>query len=115
MLCERLSGILMSKHSVDQAAYRKGFSVQDHIFVITQVIEKSREFNLPLWCVLIDYQKAFDSVEHPMLWRALSDLGVPSGYIALLQSLYSDQCAYVQTTVPSRLFSFKRGVLQGDP
>ena len=33
MLCERLSSILMPLQAADQAAYRKGFSTDDHTFV----------------------------------------------------------------------------------
>ena len=105
----------MPQQAVDQAAYRKHFSVDDHIFVVTQLIEKSREFNQLVWFVLIGYEKAFDSVEHPMLWRTLEDLHVPANYIVLLKRLYHKQEAYVQSGVASRSFYIRRGVRQGDP
>ena len=73
MFCKRLSSILMPLQAVDQAAYRKTFSTDDHTFVVTQLVEKAQEFNLPIWFVLIDYSKAFDSVEHTMLWKVLKD------------------------------------------
>ena len=115
MLCERFSRILLPHQAVDQAAYRKHFSGNDHLFVVTQLIEKSREFNIPLWFVLIDYEKAFDTVERTMLWKFLSDQGLPNGYITLLQRLYSNQFSYVKTSVSSGLFPVLRGVRQGDP
>jgi len=115
MFCERLSLYLMPLQSVDQAAYRATFSTCDHLFVVTQLIEKTREFNLLAWFVLIDYAKAFDTVEHAMLWRVLREQQLPESYIALLRRLYEEQRAYVKTSVSSRWFRIGRGVKQGDP
>ena len=64
---------------------------------------------------MVDFEKAFDIVEHPSLWDVLKQQGVPIHYINLLNVLLSNQEAYVQTSVQSRTFSFGRGVKQGDP
>ena len=61
------------------------------------------------------FEKAFDTVDHPTLWKVLQEQGVPNHYIALLQSLYQGQIAYVKADVKSRSFSISRGVKQGDP
>jgi len=106
---------VMSCQSVDQAAYRKGFSTEDHLFTVSMLIQSSREFNLPLWCGLVDFEKAFDTVEHSALWHVLEQQKVPKRYIALLRSLYDGQVASVQTSVRSRTFAMTRGVKQGDP
>ena len=105
----------MMHQSVDQAAYRKGFSTDDHLLTVSTLIEKSYEFNHPLWIALVDFEKAFDTVDHPTLWKVLQEQGVPNHYIALLQSLYQGQIAYVKADVKSRSFSISRGVKQGDP
>ena len=82
---------------------------------MTLLYEGAREFNLKLWLVLVDFEKAFDSVEHPSLWTALAQYDIPGSYIALLQSLYAAQIAKVFTDVESRSFPIARGVKQGDP
>ena len=64
---------------------------------------------------MVDFEKAFDTVEHQSLWRVLAEQGVPSDYIALLQLLYSKQSAVVQASARSRPFCILRGVKQGDP
>ena len=115
MLCNRLQDYLIPRQSVDQAAYRKGFSTEDHLLTVTLLIERSREFNFPLWLGLVDFEKAFDTVEHEILWNTLVQQGVPSHYIALLKQLYTDQVAVVQTDIRSRTFNISRGVRQGDP
>ena len=79
------------------------------------LIERSREFNFPLWLGMVDFEKAFDTVEHHILWNTLEQQGVPSHYVALLEVMYTDQEAVVQTDVRSRVFNICRGVRQGDP
>ena len=115
MVGDRLCSILMPLQAVDQAAYRKTFSTDDHTFVVTQVVEKSLEYNLPIWLVLIDYTKAFDTVELTMLWKVLADQGVHPDFILLLQRLYTGAQAYVRTDVSSQSFPICRGVRQCDP
>ena len=115
MFCKRMVDLVMRHQSVDQAAYRKGFSAEDQVFTVTQLIEKSWEFSCPLWLGLVNFEKAFDTVEHPALWDVLQRQGVPLHYISLLRSLYKDQSAEVQGRSCSRSFSITRGVKQGDP
>ena len=104
----------MPHQSVDQAAYRKGFSTVDHLLTVSMLIEKSWEYKCPLWMALVDFEKAFDTVDHDALWRVLVDQGVPLQYISLLKSLYDGQVAFVRAGANSRLFSINRGVKQGD-
>ena len=47
------------------------------------------KWNQPLWVALwvaaLDFKKAFDSVEHDALWKALEEQEVPETYINLLK------------------------------
>jgi len=115
MLCNRITGTIMSNQSVDQAAYRKGFSTEDHLLSTALLIEGSLEFNEELWLALVDFEKAFDSVDHDALWSVLKTQAVDSKYIAVLRKLYYGQTARVRTDVHSRSFSMTCGVKQGDP
>ena len=115
MLCKRLLRYIMPAQGVEQAAYRKGFSTEDHLLTITQLIEKSREHNFPVWIALVDFEKAFDTVEHGSLWTVLQSQGVPDHYISLLEKLYTGLVATVSAGVRSRPFPVLRGVKQGDP
>jgi hypothetical protein len=45
-----------------QNGFRKGPPCIDFIFVINQVNDKHREFNLPTLTAFLDYEKAFDKV-----------------------------------------------------
>ena len=115
ILCNRMSSFLIPEQSPEQAAYKKKFSVEDHLLTVHLLIEKCKEWNLPLWVTLVDFTKAFDSVKHEALWKVLRDQGLPDAYIRILQKLYGGARAYVHTDVASRCFCLQRGVRQGDP
>ena len=115
MLCKRVTPFIIQHQSVDQAAYRTGFSTEDHLLTVSLLIEKSKEFNFPMWFALIDFEKAFDSVDHQALWDVLAKQAVPDHYIKMLQRLYDRQVAFVRAGKDSREFGIYRGVKQGDP
>ena len=52
-----------------QAGFRKGRGTRDQISNICWIIEKAREFQKN-FC-FIDYDKAFDCVDHNQLWKIL--------------------------------------------
>ena len=58
-----------------QAGFRKGRGTRDQIANIWWIIEKAREFQRN-FC-FIDYSKAFDCVDHNILWKILKEMGIP--------------------------------------
>ena len=73
------------------------------------------EFNKEAWITLVDFEKAFDSVEHASLWHVLKKQKVPDHFVKILKTLYKQQSAHVRIDVESRKFPLERGVKQGDP
>src|SRR6201996_6044320 len=74
---------------------------------------KLREHNQPLYMCFIDFQKAFDSVQHKELWWAMLDMGYPPHLVNLLANLYKSQRASVRiAVVMSEWFSIRKGVRQ---
>ncbi|KAJ4437195.1 hypothetical protein ANN_17330 [Periplaneta americana] len=89
IITRRLTKVLDDNQAPDQAGFRSGYSTVDHLQTINQVIEKTDEFNIPLYLAFIDFKKAFDSVEHSCVLQALKREG--------------------------QIFRIGRGVRQGDP
>ena len=87
MLCTRIQPGLLEKQSVDQAAYRPGFSTKDHLLTMTLLVERCSEWNVDLWLGLVDFEKAFVSIEHDGLWHVLADQGAHGDYVDLLKTL----------------------------
>ena len=78
-----------------QAGFRKSRGTRDQIANIRWIIKKAREFQKNIYFCFIDYDKAFDSVQHKKLWKILKELGIPDHLTCLLRNLYADQ----ETTV----------------
>ena len=72
-----------------QAGFRKGRGTRDQIVSICWIIKKAREFQRNV--CFIDYIKAFDSVDHKILWKILKEVGIPDHLTCLLRSLYAGQ------------------------
>ena len=68
-----------------QAGFRKSRGNRDQIANICWIIEKSREFqkNINIW--FLDYNKAFDCVDHNKLWKILKEMGIPDHLNCLLR------------------------------
>ena len=45
----------------------------------------------------IDYDKAFDCVDHNKLWKILKEMGIPDHLTCLLRNLYAGQEATLRT------------------
>ena len=67
---------------------------------------------MSLWMISMDMRKAFVTIDHIVLMRALRSRGLPEEYVSLLSVLYSNQKASVNG---SSEFKIQRGVKQGDP
>ena len=51
--------------------------VRDHIANLRWMMEKAREHQRDLYMYFIDNKKAFDCVDHEILWVILRDMRVP--------------------------------------
>ena len=80
-----------------QAGFRKGRGTRDQIVNIHWIIKKAREFQKNIYLCFINYIKAFDSVDHDKLWKALREVGIPGHFTCLLRNLYAGQEATVRT------------------
>ena len=80
-----------------EAGFRKGRGTRDQIPNIHWITEKTREFQKNIYLCFIDYNKAFDCVDHDKLWKTLKKMGIPDHLTCLLRNLYAGQEATVRT------------------
>ena len=116
LLLERLESIFLEAGlpHINQSAYRKGVSCGDAVFATQEVIAKYLRGGSRVYMCLYDLQKAFDSVEYPVLLEKLFDAGVNGKMLRLLKNWY-ETCS-CQMKLDGRLsdsFSVERGVKQG--
>ena len=64
---------------------------------------------------MLTYQKAFDIIQHNLLWNKLHALGVSGQIIRVLQSMYAKATARVKLTTSeaTKSFTCQKGVRQG--
>ena len=63
---------------------------------IRWIMEKAREFQKNIYFCFIDYAKAFDCVDHNILWKILKEIGISEHLTCLLRNLYAGQEATVR-------------------
>ncbi|KAK0402275.1 hypothetical protein QR680_016244 [Steinernema hermaphroditum] len=92
----------------------RGYSTVDHLQAVNLLVEKTREYRLPLFVAFIDFEKAFDSVEINAVWNATKQQGVPTRIVNLLRKIYVQAASYVQIGEERVPIKIQRGVGQGD-
>jgi hypothetical protein len=98
-----------------QAGFRKNRSTADHLFTIRQIIQKCNEYGIDVHILFIDFKKAYDSIKHEYIWRALEELGLSQKFIRLVKITLMGANAKVNfggTTSSS--FPVNVGLRQGD-
>ena len=93
----RLEVFIIPELPIEQAGFRRGRGTRDHIANLRWMMEKAREHQRDLYMCFVDYNKAFDCVDHEILWVILRDMGVPVHLIVLLRRLCTNQEATVTT------------------
>jgi hypothetical protein len=67
------------------------FNVTDH-FCIHQILEKKWEYNETLCQLLLDFEKAYDSVRREVLYNIHTVVGVPMKLVRLIKMCLNDAC-----------------------
>ena len=114
VITNRITNKLDENQPREQAGFRRGYSTIDHLQTVSQIIEKTNEYKIPLVVALVDYSKAFDSVETEEVMAALEEQGVDSVYIDILRQIYNHATSFIRLHKDSKPFKHRRGIRQGD-
>ena len=69
-----------------QAGFRKSRGTRDRIANICLIIKKATELQKNIYFCFIDYDKAFDCVDHNKLWKIRQEMGIPGHLTCLLRN-----------------------------
>jgi len=77
-------------------------------------IDYAKKIKLPLFACFVDLAKAFNSINHKLLWKKLMSIGLSTKMLNILQSIYKDATSLVfSNDVYSYPFPCSKGVCQG--
>ncbi len=107
-LCER------SFPHINQSGFVKKTSCIDAIFSSYEALSRLTRRNENAYLCFFDLQKAFDTVQYPILLKQIFDCGINGKAWRLLDSWYKNPRCMVQIRKNlSQSFCLERGVLQG--
>lgn len=98
-----------------QIGFRPHHRTSDNVFILHVLIQKYMQANRPLYLVLADIHKAFDLVDHTLLFGFLMGAGAWGSHMTVLRMLYEESSACVKVRGRySDFFKLDKGVQQGD-
>ena len=110
-VCNRVKAFV----SWTQAGFIRGRSCGNNLWILRRVAERAIEFNVPVYCILVDYKGAFDALNRTTLGRVLGLFLSPS-MVRRVMCLYFDAKANVKLkNTIGPMFDLLRGVRQGCP
>ena len=116
VIATRLQKVIPEIIHFNQNAYVKGRTIFDAVRTIDDIMEFTERYQMNGLLVAIDFQKAFDSINHDFMFKALSVFNFGPSLIRWIQIFYKNISSTVMnngyTTPP---FKISRGVRQGDP
>ena len=95
-----------------QHGFRRGHSCIHSIAQLTDYVSKKMDAGLPTIAAFVDFRKAFDCVQHPILLEKLGQLGVHQSMIKWFRSYLSGR---KQRVLANDVYSSYLDVLQGVP
>ena len=110
----RLYSRLDQAQTEDQGRFGRSYQTLDHLATYRLLDQKCREWGIKMSVAAVDFMKAFDSISHQSLWKAVEECGIESRHISLLRRQNAEQKGTVSTDKESDMFEIKRRTKQGD-
>ena len=90
-----------------QAGFRKNMGTVDNLFVLNSLLTHFLNQNKQLYCVFVDFTKAFDCVVRDNIWYKLLKVGVRGRMFDIIKSIYSTVKSQVKhnNTLSNAFFS----------
>ena len=115
-LAIRLQKVISSLVHPDQVGYIKGRYIGENIITINDLIQTSSIYQKPGILALIDFEKAFDTVEWSFLFETLETFDLGGNFATWIRLLYTNIFSCITNNgYISNYFPLSRGIRQGCP
>lgn len=116
IMANRLQPRILELVHKNQYGFIKSRTIQDCLAWAFEFIHQCQQSRRPIVIIKIDFEKAFDSVEHNAILAMLKAKGFDDTWIHCTKEILSTSSSSVLLNgVPGKFFDCKRGVKQGDP
>jgi hypothetical protein len=116
VLANRLKKVMDTVISPNQMAFVKGRQIVDSFVVAEEAIHTWRKDGKGGILVKLDFEKAYDSVDHGFLLEVLGFMGFGSKWIEWMKGCISSvRLSVLVNGSPIKEFFMERGLRQGDP
>ena len=101
---------------VNQLGFAKGAQTYDHILTLNTITSKYKKLKKPIYAVLVDFRKAFDSVCREALFLKMAKLGITGNIFGVLKHMYQNSTGQIKLSgFLSEKFHVNKGTEQGHP
>ncbi|CAI5983619.1 unnamed protein product [Closterium sp. NIES-65] len=116
VMASRLKVVLHEVISEDQYGFLPGRQLADAVSVVADAIEAGANGKEDWYLMMIDFQKAFDSISRDYLFDTLRELGLPEVFVSWTEGLHKDAgtCLHINGWTGDRV-AVEKGVRQGCP
>ena len=115
LLANRMKSLLPKVIHPQQYA-QPGNQIHQVLTMLRDMFQHSSNKCLEHFFLSLDFEKAFDSVDHSWLYQVLHRFGFPQKFINIVASIQSDAMSEILVNgYSTQPFTIQRGVRQGDP
>ena len=115
-IARRLESILLTLVHSDQNGFSKGRSIVDGVRTIEDILEFAKFTDSSGILLAIDFEKAFDSLDHSFLLKILEKYNFGTQFLQWIKTFYTNISSCVLNNgFVTDLFNIRCGVRQGDP
>ena len=116
ILANRLKYTLPDLICSDQLAYVQDRIIGENLRIVKDIIDYAKIHNIEGLLLLVDFEKAFDSLDRSFLEHTLQSYGFGSKFINLVKLLYTNISSVVLNNgFTTNSFELHRGIRQGCP
>ena len=116
ILQKRLAKALDDKLMNTQYGFREGRSTIDPLFITRRLQDYAERKGQKGLMILLDWDKAFDKIDHAMMFKALESFQIPEELLKIIRAMYENPKFYVEIDNQESAKTIQQtGIRQGCP